>query len=137
MCLQESDTMVLHQIGHAQGGGAAHAGVAVHQRASAVRHIELDLLCHLVKVLAEWRPRGVGDGDVEVLHFGSRGAIAFGLGNVNDACYLAPSHLEEIISRSAVTEIKMVGDLTQAWEANGSLLMHKHGEVTDILQGSR
>lgn len=106
--------MVLHQIGHAQGGGAAHAGVAVHQRASAVRHIELDLLCHLVKVLAEWRPRGVGDGDVEVLHFGSRGAIAFGLGNVNDACYLAPSHLEEIISRSAVTEIKMVGDLTQA-----------------------
>lgn len=106
--------MVLHQICHAQGGGPAHAGVAVHQRASAVRRIELDLLCHLVKVLVEWRLRGVGDGNVDVFHFGSRGAVASGLGNVDNACYLAPSHLEEIISRSAVTEIKMVGDSAQA-----------------------
>lgn len=126
--------MVLHQIGHAQGGGAAHAGVTVHQCAAAVRCSEPDFICHLVEVIAERRHRRVGDRDVDVLHLGRRRAAAFGLGNVDDAGYLAPSHLGGIISSSAITEIKMVGDSAQARETYGTRVMHKRRELNNMLQ---
>lgn len=82
--------MVLHQVSHAQGGGAAHTGVAVHQCAAAARCGELDFIRHLVKVIAERRRRGVGDGDVDVLHVRRKRAAAFGLRDVDDAADLAP-----------------------------------------------
>lgn len=126
--LQEGGAAVLHQIGHAQGGGAAHTGVAVHQRAAAALRGEPDLIRHLVKVVAERRPRGVRDRDVDVLlHPWRRRAAA--LSNVHDAGYVAPSQLGGIISRSAITEVQMVGDPAQAWQTCTTRLMHAGSEI--------
>lgn len=114
--LQESRSSVLHQIGHAQGGGAAHTGVTVHQSAASALCYELYFICHLVEVVSERGHWGVGDRDVDVLHPGESRALTPGLGNVDDAGYLMPRHLSGIISRLSITHIQMVGDLTQAGE---------------------
>lgn len=138
--LQQRDAAVLHQVGHAQGGGAAHTGVTVHQSAAAALRSELDLICHLVKVVAEGRPRGVRDRDVDVFHLGRRRAASLGLTNVHDAGDLTPSQLRGIIGRSAVTEIQMVGDSAKTWETCKTRPMHEqrgtkrvHQEVSSSL----
>ena len=128
MGLQQGGAAVLHQISHAQGGGAAHTGVAVHQRAAAALRGEPDLIRHLVKVVAERRPRGVRDRDVDVLLHPWRRRAA-DLSDVHDAGYVAPSQLGGIISRSAITEVQMVGDPAQARQTCTTRLMHAGSEI--------
>lgn len=112
--LQQSHASVLHEIGHAQGGGAAHTGVTVHKSAASALCYQLYFICHTVEVISERGHRGVGDRDVDVLHPRESRALTSGLGNVDDAGYLVPRHLSRIISRLSITHVQMVGDLTQA-----------------------
>lgn len=113
--LQESHPAVLHQVGHAQGGGAAHTCIAVHQCAASALCSELYFIRHLVKVLTERGHRGVRQRDVDVLYPGRRRtAAALGLSNVDDAGYVAPSQLRGVTGCSAITEIQVVGDSAQA-----------------------
>lgn len=83
---------MLHQVSHAQGSGAAHASVAVHQRAAAARCDDLDLIRHLVEMINELSRRRVGDRDVDDIHFRGHSAAALRLCHVHDTGDPAPRH---------------------------------------------
>lgn len=125
--LQQGHIPVLHQIGHAQGGGAAHTGVTVHQRAASVRCSQLDFIRHLVEVLAERSQRRVGDGNVEILDTGKIWSSAFALTDVDDARYVAPNQLAGILGSSDITEVQMFRDRAQSRQSAGSGTVHRSG----------
>ncbi|PWA19490.1 hypothetical protein CCH79_00006888, partial [Gambusia affinis] len=83
--LPQAVPAVLHEIGQAEGGGAAHPGVAVHQCAAVALRGALYFIRHLVKVVSERGLRGVGHRDVDVLHSGRRSSIVLGFCGVYDA----------------------------------------------------
>lgn len=53
--LQQTRAPVLQQVSDAHGGGAAHAGVAMHQGATTGSCGHLDLIRHLVEMITEGR----------------------------------------------------------------------------------
>lgn len=116
---------VLHQIGHAQRGGAAHPGVAVHQSPATELRSQLDLIRHIVEVFPQSRGRGVGQWDVDVLHPAVQRTAALRLRHVHDAGDVAPNHLGGVVGGSAITEVQVVGDSAQAGETCETRLMHK------------
>lgn len=110
---------VFHQVGHAQGRRATHAGFAVHQGAASVRCCQLDFVRHPVEVVTERSQRGVGDRDVDVLHAGELRGSAFGLADVDHARYFAAGQLAGVFGRSDIAEVQVFRDRAQARQSRG------------------
>lgn len=125
--LQQGDITVLQQIGHAQGGGATHTGVTVHQCAASVRCSQLNFIRYLVEVLAERSQRGVGDRNVQILHTGKRWSSALAFTDVYDARYVVPNQLAGILGSSDIAEVQIFRDRTQSRQSGGSGTMHRRG----------
>lgn len=85
--LSQGHAVVLHEVGQAQRGGAAHARSAVHQHGPALAAHAVDLIGHAVEVEGDGRVGHVGQGHLHVLHVGpvEVGKLDGGVDHAGDA----------------------------------------------------
>lgn len=68
--LGQGNSVVLHEVGQTERGGAAHAGGTVHQHGSPFAAHAVDLIRHTVEIKRDRGVRHVGERHFHILHVG-------------------------------------------------------------------